>query len=220
MSLFSQKWRSLFLLFAVLLVFVATPFVENRERGEILIVVNLYLTLAAAVIKLSEKRVLLVTAIPLAATSMALLWLNHIYHAQPLMLVTHFGLAVFIGFVCVSLFIYLGGKGEIGSERIYVSVCLYLLIALGWSALYVFINAIEPGSFADTGVALTGKLDQSKILYFSLTTLTTLGFGDIVAIKPAARMFSSLEAAAGVLYVAITVARLVAAYQTSDGKGL
>ena len=118
------------------------------------------------------------------------------------------------------MFIYLGRKGEIESERLYVSVSLYLLIALGWASVYTFINVIEPGSFADTGVPLTGKLNQSRILYFSLTTITTLGFGDIVAIKPAARMLSSLEAGAGILYVATTVARLVADHQNSDGGKL
>jgi hypothetical protein len=41
-----------------------------------------------------------------------------------------------------------------------------------------------------------------------------LGYGDIVAVKPAARMFATLEAASGVLYVAITVSRLVASQQT------
>jgi hypothetical protein len=67
-------------------------------------------------------------------------------------------------------------------------------------------------------VTLTGKILTTKFLYFSLTSLTTLGYGDIVAIRPAARMIATLEAAAGVLYIAITVARLVADYQTSNHK--
>jgi Ion channel len=58
----------------------------------------------------------------------------------------------------------------------------------------------------------------STILYFSLTTLTTTGYGDIVAVKPAARMFATLEAASGVLYLAITVARLVASRQTEKTR--
>ena len=53
------------------------------------------------------------------------------------------------------------------------------------------------------------------MLYFSLTTLTTLGFGDIVPISPPAKMVAALEATSGVFYVAITVARLVASYQTT-----
>lgn len=53
--------------------------------------------------------------------------------------------------------------------------------------------------------------------YFSFVTLTTLGYGDIVPATPLARILAVLEATTGVLCVAITVARLVAAYQRADG---
>jgi voltage-gated potassium channel Kch len=47
------------------------------------------------------------------------------------------------------------------------------------------------------------------MLYFSLTTLTTTGYGDIVAVDPFARILANLEAFVGQFYLAITVARLV-----------
>jgi len=47
------------------------------------------------------------------------------------------------------------------------------------------------------------------MLYFSLTTLTTTGYGDIVPIDPFARSLANLEAVIGPFYLAITVARLV-----------
>ena len=59
---------------------------------------------------------------------------------------------------------------------------------------------------------------RSLFLYFSMVTLTTLGYGDIVPLSPVARMVASLESAAGVLYIAITVARRVASYQKTDDK--
>jgi hypothetical protein len=46
-------------------------------------------------------------------------------------------------------------------------------------------------------------------LYFSLTTLTTTGYGDIVPVDPFARSLANLEAVIGPFYLAITVARLV-----------
>ena len=54
---------------------------------------------------------------------------------------------------------------------------------------------------------------QSELLYFSLVTLTTVGYGDIVPIAGEVRMLAALEAIAGVLYVAITVALLVSGYK-------
>ena len=218
MSLLTHRSRSLFLLCGVLLIFVVTPFLEDRERGEILVVLNLYLTLVAATVQLSERRKLFLSAIPLAGASVGLLWLNHVYHYRAFAIATNISLIAFIGLVCVSLFVYLGKKAAIDRERIVISVCLYFLFGLFWFSVFQLTNAVYPGSFAENGVTLTDPIPPSKLLYFSLTSLTTLGFGDIVAVRPPARMFAALEAAVGVLYIAITVARLVAAYQITEEK--
>ena len=47
------------------------------------------------------------------------------------------------------------------------------------------------------------------MLYFSLTTLTTTGYGDVVPIDPFARSLANLESVIGPLFLAITVARIV-----------
>jgi hypothetical protein len=47
-------------------------------------------------------------------------------------------------------------------------------------------------------------------VYFSLSTLTTTGYGDIAPIDPFARGLANLESVTGQFYLAITVARLVA----------
>ena len=99
-----------------------------------------------------------------------------------------------------------------------MSVTLYFLLAMSWYALYGLLDIIQPGSFAEAGVPLFGRIPPSKLLYFSLVSLTTLGYGDIVAVRPVARMVAALEAAAGVLYIAITIARLVSSYQMSREK--
>ena len=216
MSLLTHRSRSLFLLCSVLLFFIATPFLEDREGGETLVVLNLYLTLVAAAVQLSERRKLFLSAIPLAGASVGLLWLDHVYHTTGYMIATHISLIAFVGLVCVSLFNYLGKKASIDRERIVISVCLYFLLALFWFSVFQLTSALHPGSFAENGTVLAAPIPPGKLLYFSLTCLTTLGFGDIVAIRPPARMFAAMEAASGVLYIAITVARLVASYQSTE----
>jgi len=216
MSFLTGRFRSIFLLCSVMLVFVATPFLDHRQGGETLVVLNLYLTLVAATVVLSEKRRLFLSAIPLSGASIGLLWLDHVYHSKAFSIAAYISLVVFIGTVCVSLFVYLGRKGSIDRERIIVSVCLYFLLALFWFSLFQLTNVLSPGSFTENGSALVGQIAPSKMLYFSLTSLTTLGFGDIVPVHPPARIFAALEAAFGVLYIAITVARLVASYEVAD----
>jgi len=218
MSFLTRRSRSAFLLCSVLLFFAATPFLENRRGGETLIVLILYLTLVAATTVLSEKRGLFLSAVPLAGASIGLLWLDHVYHNMSFAIAANLSLIAFVGLVCVSLFVYLGKQGAIDRERIIVSVCLYFLLALFWFSVFQLTNTLHPGSFAENGATLAGAIPPSKILYFSLTSLTTLGFGDIIPIRPPARMFAALEAAFGVLYIAITVARLVASYQTENER--
>jgi hypothetical protein len=111
--------------------------------------------------------------------------------------------------VSVSLYNYLGHDNAFAKGRLYASVSLYFMLGLSWFAIYRVMNFVQPGSFNEAGVPIPAYTHWSTFLYFSLTTLTTLGYGDIIAVKPAARMLATLEAATGVLYVAITVSRLV-----------
>jgi hypothetical protein len=89
------------------------------------------------------------------------------------------------------------------------------LLATFWFALFNLTEAIHPGSFA---LGASGRVSRSGFLYFSLITLTNVGYEDIVPVTPTARVFAALEGAACVFYIAITVARLVAAYQRAESE--
>ena len=204
-----REKRSILLLVSIVLLFTLAPILENYATGGLLLILNLYVTLAAATSKLAEERWLFRIAISIAIASMLLNLASHYYPAWPLLFTNYLVLAAFLAIVSTSLFIYLGQESQVTGGRIIVSVSLYFLLGLTWFALYNLINLVQPGSFAEAGTPLTGITHWSTMLYFSLVTLTTLGYGDIVAIKPTARMVATLEASAGVLYIAITVARLV-----------
>jgi hypothetical protein len=68
---------------------------------------------------------------------------------------------------------------------------------------------IEPRRLRQPPRSDGGPGDLAPILYFSLTTLTTTGYGDIVPLDPFARSLANLESVIGQFYLAITVARLV-----------
>ena len=215
-----REHRALFLLLSILLFFVLNPFLQDSHTGEGFLVASLYLTLVAATLELAEKKVLFWTALPIAVASMILLFFSHIYFYQvlELRLASSVVLVVFLGLVSTALFIYLLRPGAITTGRLYVSVGLYFLLGLFWYVLYGLVDIIQPGSFAEAHIPLVGRIEPAKLLYFSLATLTTLGYGDIVPLKPAARILAVLEAAAGVLYIAIFVASLVASYQSANHK--
>jgi hypothetical protein len=209
-GLLNRERRSKLLLASIVLFYVLPALSEEREIGRLAVILVLYVALAAAAVEVAETRTQFWIAIPLAVVSMVLLGLSHYLPYPSLDLASRAMLAVFFCLVSANLFIYLGKAGHVSAGGLYVSVSLYFLLGMCWFAIYGVLNIVQPGSFALGGVPLAEPVKWSTLLYFSLTTLTTLGYGDIVAVKPAARMFATLEAAAGVLYVAITVARLVA----------
>ena len=88
----------------------------------------------------------------------------------------------------------------------------YLILGMFWFSVYNVIETIHAGSFVQMAPHLT-NVHGGTLLYFSLITLTTVGYGDVLPATPTARAFAALEGVSGVLYIAITVARLVAAYQ-------
>jgi len=218
LSPINRETRSTLLLVSIVALFVLAPILEGFRTGGLLLLVNLYITLIAATSELVEKRVVFWIATPTAIISMILLLATRFYQSWWLMLADHVVLATFLIFVSGSLFAYLGQKGQITRGRILVSVSVYFLLGLTWFALYNVIELVQPGSFAQGGTPLTGFSHWSTMLYFSLVTLTTLGYGDIVPVKPLARMLATLEASFGILYIAITVARLVAVQTPSEER--
>ncbi len=103
-------------------------------------------------------------------------------------------------------------NGPINANRIIGAVSIYLVLGLIWAFLYSILETLQPGSFTmandGAGKGLAENL-VSHSIYFSSVTLTTLGYGDIVPISRPARMFATLEATLGQLYIAIVIARLV-----------
>jgi hypothetical protein len=79
-----------------------------------------------------------------------------------------------------------------------------------WASLYLAIDAFSPGAI-QAGSHAADR--QTELLYFSLVTLSTIGYGDVVPLSGEARILAALEGVTGVLYIAITVALLVSRFR-------
>ena len=117
-----------------------------------------------------------------------------------------------IGFSLVGLAMtyHLMRERRVTIDTIASALATYLVFGLVWALVYVFFEHFDPDAFSGAGMADPGDRSQFKaLLYYSFTTLTTLGYGDIVPVNPLARSLAVLEAAFGQIYMAILVARLV-----------
>jgi len=78
------------------------------------------------------------------------------------------------------------------------------------ASVVALVELIHPGSFRF--VSQPENIDElsSKLIYFSFATLTTVGFGDVLAVAPFARSLAIAEAVVGQLFPAILIGALVA----------
>jgi hypothetical protein len=95
--------------------------------------------------------------------------------------------------------------GTITRRQIEGGIAAYLLLGLAWASAYRWLALADPLAFAGVDLG-TGK----QWIYYSLVTLTTMGYGDITPVHPVARSLAVAEALTGQLYVAILISRLVA----------
>jgi hypothetical protein len=108
------------------------------------------------------------------------------------------------------VFLQVSREGPVSAHRIRGAVALYLLIAMLFAFLYGLTEVLAPGAFNMPASPAGGSTARGETFYyFSIVTLTTVGFGDITAVHPFVRSLVMLEALIGQLYPAILIARLV-----------
>ena len=96
-------------------------------------------------------------------------------------------------------------EGPVTIHRIQGAVVVYLLVSLVFALLYHSIYLLN----TETAFKNLSSFDRKELMYFSLTTLTTVGYGDITPALASTRSLANIEALVGQLYPAILIARLV-----------
>ena len=115
--------------------------------------------------------------------------------------------------ICVLSFVL--GDGQVGLEHIYGAICAYVLIAMAFATLYLMLDIVHHGSFAGVHHVTIGDRPWWQFFYFSFSTLSTVGYGDIVPITMRARSFVMIEQMTAIFYVAILISRLTGMYTST-----
>ena len=205
-----------FLLAALLLLLALRP-LSDADVG-VFPIMNLLLTfvLVAGVFSASESRAYLTLALCLAVPSIALRWSAEAL-GQTWVVTTHLSLtSAFVALTTTTVLISVLRSREVTSDTIVGGISVYLLIGVGFAALYTLVEHVAPSSFAGAGVADLESMSErrlfSRFLYYSFVTLTTLGYGDITPVGETALNLAVVEAVIGQLFLAIFIARLVGLY--------
>lgn len=120
----------------------------------------------------------------------------------------------FYALLCFLLLQWVFRGAQVTTEKISAAICVYVCGGLVWAGLYRLLLMWRPDAIRFPA----GGPTEEAVFYFSFTTLTTLGYGDIVPVHALARSLAYLEAIVGPLFVAVLIARLVALQVTTQAK--
>ena len=100
-------------------------------------------------------------------------------------------------------------RREVDLQTVLGAIDIYLLVGMLFAFIYRFLGVVQPSAFF--GTAGDGKLPQD--LFFSFTTLTTTGYGNLVPAGNPGQSFAVAEMLIGQLFLVIAVAKVINAYQ-------
>jgi ion channel len=210
------------LLIAIVALFAVRPFLGDSGAGTIVFSIAILLVLLVALLTIQvdelvgEREALLVQhrrrifvgwalALPAIAER---LWFFVAPNPQ-LALVGSVSWLLFFVYVTGSQLRSLLKQREVTGETISMSISIYLLFGLSWGLLYIVIFTRHPEAFQFATPPESEAHRFPILIYFSLTTLSTIGFGDITPLTLQARYAAVAEAITGQFYLAVLVARLV-----------
>ncbi|MEI6268436.1 MAG: ion channel [Methylococcaceae bacterium] len=124
--------------------------------------------------------------------------------------------AIFLVHMLIMIWTHIEMENEVTIDLIMAAACAYILLGMIWAYAYYFLESFHPGSFS---IFENSTDDLVDFNYYSFVTLTTVGYGDILAITRAARALSIFEAITGQLYLAIMISRLVGMHASQSGIG-
>lgn len=124
-------------------------------------------------------------------------------HEMIYTVVVRFAQSLLLLVINIRLMQWLFRVEAVDADTIKGGICVYLMLGFLWLGFYRICLALNPAAFSREFTNFW------EIIYFSFTTLTTVGYGDITPKSPLAMLFSNLEGIVGQLFLTIFVARLV-----------
>lgn len=200
------------LLVFLLIYIVGSPFLTPYPSLSILAHLSLSVTLFVTIYTVQKYQQERSFAIALLLPLLILYWFG-IYDVNRLSSQGSYLLSViYFGLLIHSYTLQITRSRRVTKKLLYAAFCLYLIIGLFWGSLYMLLEEILPGSYAGGLFESLQGHSVHVFNYFSMVTLTTLGYGDITPQTTGAAALCQLEAIVGQFFTAVLVAWLVGMY--------
>jgi hypothetical protein len=211
---FFSKHRFSLLFFCLLTILVLYPYLREGTFSYLAFRMLAGAGILLTVYVFNLRRTVLIIAFLLAIPAMLERML--IFHKEASSF-SIFGTAlsfVFDVFAVVIIFRRVFSKSEAEAETIFGALCIYLLVGFSFAGAYGLVAALQPHAFYLNPLTnLHGVPDRFDFVYYSFSTITSLGAAGIIPVSSQARSLSVIEAILGILYLAVLIARLVSGYK-------
>lgn len=205
------KWNIVFLALVVFTVFFIPVFPPRPQK--ILYDFAFTLIFFLGYLTSNRKHPLF---LPLAISALALIWVSAVLDMR-LLFVFSFSLNILLFMVVTwSLIKHLIDSKSVTIRIIFDAIIIYLMIGLIFAMIISIIDHFDTEAFrypAEGGI--NPIFHFTDFIYFTFTTLSTTGFGDIIPMKPYTRSLSIMIAITGQMYIAIIISTLVGKYAAS-----
>jgi hypothetical protein len=214
---FLRRWKFTLLLLCLLLLMAVHP-VLSASQDVLAALHHFFLGIVffGALFVLFQRKRSRITALVLGTPALVGLVTHYFVPGMPPTvagLVFHFLPVFFLAYVIATILTTVLVESAVTADSVNGALCGYLLIGLAFGHLYCLVETFVPGSFViheQLGPLPTDEGHRHSLLtYFSLITLATVGYGDILPRSPPARSLAWVEAVMGQFYFAVIIAQLI-----------
>jgi hypothetical protein len=202
-----MKFANHYLLASIILVFFIGPVAFDYGLLSIVNLEILFLVILIFSIFLHQHDSKL---FKVTVASLIIILINILFFDNDQSVSQYFLKILIVSITIVELFREIFKTKIIDSHIISSAISIYVLVGIFWYLLFMFLLMIDPDSFDIRN--FNPEMVSIDMIYFSFTTLTTLGYGDITPVSYTAKMWSITEAMMGVMFLAVMISRVVSLF--------
>jgi len=206
------------LLIVLVINFLVSPLL-GQGIGNFVSAVLLFYTIVLIVWSLSPSKILLSIYVAIAAIALCLQttpigsWTTSF--SVPLALLSQAIFVLYLGIAACLILKAIFKTSMVTLETVKGGISIYFLIGYIWALFYGMVATVNVDAFSQSLVPQDSFI---RAIHFSFTTLTTLGYGDIVPVSEIALVLTNLEAIIGQMYPAVFISILVGGYLSQRAK--
>ncbi|SMG63640.1 [weak similarity to] Ion transport 2 domain-containing protein, partial [methanotrophic bacterial endosymbiont of Bathymodiolus sp.] len=175
----AKRNRFLALLISLVLFFACYPLVENSLLASFILNLFFMLIIFSGVFAISDTREPLFTSLGLAILAVVFRWIHYFYQLDLWLILENTTNTLFWIYIAIHLLKFIFQQPFITADLIYAAIAIYFIFGLAWAGTYQLLKISEPHSFAMSNSTASEQNFIFQMWYFSMVTLTTLGYGDI-----------------------------------------